>query len=535
MKRHFIYTFAALALVLSCNRTEPENSSLGESIRIGATLADAPATKAFINKNDLKGGEGKVNPEVKIYDDLTGFTGTINGTEYTNGDVNYINDTMVWASGVGETATWNFNSGINWRWTRSGVHHFYGWLTKDPEGLTPADLVSGVNFTESTKTLSVPAITFTKDTPQFDFSYSDIVAVDVQNSGFNAANSINLPLKHLFTGLAIEIYNSTTDIAYVKTIEFRNVKTAKSASVSFAGDKSKAVYTAAATQPALAVSWPSEAVVNADYGRTIGAGTPDNPTRFDILGGKVPAEGEYNYYMMWPQSKEEFAAQTVYVEYYISGTAAEGEALEMRTKEISLPTATLLEELEAGHKYVLQLSFKEKTLNLTLKPMPWIMDYMDIDYATSSILADSNKDNDGVLWLYYMEENKWKAGTRDRQISMKNKTPIQGRFYILAPTSGMWQVTTFPADAAKYFIIAQKDEHDNYVPSNSGVIDDLIDSDGVFTGYVEFYVLPNPEYPELPATQYLNFNIDFLINGEWRNGNTEFNRKNWTITREPGN
>lgn len=543
MKRYFIYTFAALALVLSCNRAEPEQQS-GDLIRIGATIADVPSTKALLNKADLRGGT--VNPEVKIYDDLTDFVGTITvgnqtyvGTATQPVNVNYINDTMVWSEGQGENATWNFNSGIAWRWTRTGIHHFYGWLTKDPAGLQNNGTGTAATFNESTKVLSVPAIIFTKDTPQFDFSYSDIVTKDV-NSGFSADESVNLPLNHLFSAVALEVVNSTTDNAYISKLEIKNIKTAKKADVNFAvdGKKPKVTYLAETTQPDFAITWPSAATVDENYGHLIAEGTSINPTRLDVIGGSKLEEADApNFFMMWPQNKAELADATIEVEYYIAGVLDENDPdkLAKKTKTLSLATASGLESIEPGVKYAISLQFKEKTISLTLKPMPWIMDYMDIDYAASSILANANKDNEGVLWLYKYDGGAWKAGSRDRQITMTGGNPIQGRFYILAPTSGKWQVTTFPAEAAQYFIIARKDSEGNYVPSNSGVIEDLVDNDNVFTGYVEFYVLPNPEHPTLPATQYLNFNIDFMINGEWRNGNTEFNRKNWTITREPGN
>jgi len=545
MKRNYIYivlmlAFAALA---SCQRTEPAVDFADDLILLQPKGNDV-TTKGFINKTDL---ETATSAQVKVFDFLTGFEGTVTPApvepeSYADGFY-YINDVI---TNDGNN-NWSFTNNIAWRWTRTGNHKFFGWLVSDGAttgtGHAATELgITDASYDPTSKILTVPEITFTKTTPQFDFSYSDIVEKDVANHDFNAANPINLPLKHLFSAVAIEVKNSTTDKAYIKKLELKNFKSKKSATVIFSGAISKPVYENSDSQPEFAFTWPSEATVDANYGHLISNGTPDNPTRFDIIDGhKLSYSAEPNYFMIWPQLAEDFssatAPATIEVEYYIEGVMdpEDDTKYAKKTKTIVIPSAVEMPSMDAGVKYVISLEFKEKTLLLTLVPMPWTMDYMDIDYASSSILANSNKDNEGVLWLYRQEEGVWKAGPRDRQISMTGGNPIQGRFYILAPTSGKWQVTTFPAEAAQYFIIAQKDAEGHYVQQNNGIIEDLVDDHGVFTGYVEFYVLPNPEHPTLPATQYLNFNIDFLINGEWRNGNTEFNRKNWTIVREPGN
>lgn len=527
----------AAALFAGCSQDRPEGI-MSDEIRITATGSDV-ATKGFINKTDLESANGA---QVQVYDFLTGFQGTITPApaapeSYANG-FTYINDVI---TNDGNNK-WSFSNNVAWRWTRTGDHKFYGWLTNDGAGLTPASLVSGVAYDASAKVLSVPSVAFTKETAQFDFSYSDIVNVDVTASSFNSSASVELPMKHLFSALAIEFLNTTTDDAFIKKIELKNFKSTKSAAISFAGNATDVTYTSANTQPDFTFTWPSESTVDSNYGHKVPSGTNTNPTRYDIIGGEALAEADDpNFFMIWPQMEEEFnsatAPATIDIEYYIDGVMDEDDDTKLAKKEksISIPATALLHSMDAGVKYILSLQFREKTLTLTLKPMPWIMDYMDVDYATSSILANATKENEGVLWLFKQEDGIWKAGNRNRQITMTNGEPIQGRFYILAPTRGQWQISTHPAEAAKYFVIKQKVGEDQYEESNSGIIEDLIDVHNVFTGYVEFYVFPNPEYPELPSTQELNFNVDFLINGEWRNGNTEFNRKNWTLIREPGN
>ncbi len=65
---------------------------------------------------------------------------------------------------------------------------------------------------------------------------------------------------------------------------------------------------------------------------------------------------------------------------------------------------------------------------------------------------------------------------------------------------------------------------------SSGAIEDLVDGEGNFLGEVKFLVKANGV---VPATQTIHFNVDIMLNGQWRNANTEFNRKDWQLTREP--
>ena len=87
---------------------------------------------------------------------------------------------------------------------------------------------------------------------------------------------------------------------------------------------------------------------------------------------------------------------------------------------------------------------------------------------------------------------------------------MTGRFYIEAPTSGRWQITTYPLSASQYFIISP----------TTGDIDVNTEN-----GKAEFTVSVNPELAPL-STQTLYFNVSLFFNGEWHDANSEFNRKN---------
>ena len=538
IKRHILVKsqFAALVALLAvaaCNRLPIPEEQDGDVIRVSARGTD-PATKALLNAADIK----KAGATVQVYDYLTGFTGNINGTAVNGEEVMYFGDAVKCSADGSDT--WNWTS-YQWRWTKSGVHHFFGWLTNDGAGLTPEHLWSttgadnsAFQYNESTKTLIVPAVTFTKDTKQFDFSYSSqIVTADVSNPAFNAANSIELPLNHLFTALAVEVVNNSPDNAYIKEISLEGFKNQRSASISFntedlAAPANYSDGTYDSSKPLLP-NWPSGATIDATYGtlipKAVTSAGVTTATRYDIIKGtSLSPSDDHNFFLSWPQKKTEFAEAKFNVEYYIDGVKDPENESVLLKKTKSIPLTNLeLTSLEPGVKYVLYLEFKDKTINFRLKPLPWDMVYEDLDYSSGTILANSNKQNDGVLWLYYNEGGTWLAGDRDtRSVTMVGNKDIMGRFFILAPTSGQWQVTTYPAEAAQYFT----------VEPSSGAIDDLVDGDGNFHGDVTFYVKAKPGLV-LSSTQELHFNVDIMLNGQWRNANTEFNRKDWRIIREP--
>ncbi|MBO4557273.1 MAG: fimbrillin family protein [Bacteroidales bacterium] len=521
MKKSTIYIIAALALVLSCTRPEPGTVEYGDLIRISATGSDV-ATKGFLNKNDIQAD----GTEVKIFDDITGFVGTINNVNYDGQTpVTYINENIVC-----DGTNWSF--GTPWRWTRTGVHHFYGWLEKDKDGKTPASL--GVTPTLSGKVLSIPAITFTKDTEQFDFQYSDIKSVDVENSAFNAASSVEIPLNHLFSAIAVTIQNngeSDVNIVSVTLDYFNNTKSATIDYTDISAAKPVVTPTVATPTPGTATQMIPELEAPVPL--------PMGGTKLDLMTGNIiGSTTRGSYYMVWPQSAAEInptvssgiEAPAFTVRYTYNGIyddpSAPGEDPQLHVYEATCNLKSAVSAIKAGNKYAINLQFKGKSIDLGVVVMPWEAQYFDLDYSTNTIQAMPTANNEGVLWLYTWDydeligKNRWFPGARDRKITMDSGKQIKGDFTILSPTSGQWQITTYPAEASQYFTIE---------PS-SGDIADLVDEYGNFTGYVEFLITCPAG---VPTVQHLHFNVDIQISGVWRNANTEFNRKDWDMTRLP--
>lgn len=475
--------------------------------------ASAVQTKGLIGSQTGETPLDNAQTRIRVFDFMTGGDPEV--------EVKYIDDVIL---GQTTSGPWAYESGAEYHWTKTGAHKFFGFLTVSPDGTA----MPSWSWDDSNKKLSIPATAMTKDTPQFDFLYSDVVTRDSE-TGSHA--KIDLSLKHFFSALSISLTNTSPDEIYIASMSLSGLHNQKSATLSYNTDAVTVSY-ASASATEFFPTWPTGTASN-PYGRIIPAGN-QTMQRYDLIGGaQLDNEDAVQYYLMWPQDGTEFAAVTLAVTYYIKGVydPEDSESLEMKTRTFNLRDALEWSSLEAGSKYRLELEFKDKTINLTLTPLPWTMDYADMDYSTSTILANSNKENDGVLWLYYKDfydpanpdTYRWIAGDRGREITMQNKNDIQGRFYILAPMSGQWRITTYgDGDASSYFDI---------VPS-SGAIEDLVDGEGNFQGRVEFLVKAR-EGMVLDATKVLHFNVDIMLNGQWRNGNTEFNRKDWRLTREP--
>ena len=513
-KTTYLILFTGLILSLLASSCQREEYGLVNK-HIQFRIETAPATRGFVNSSTINSN----GSTVRVYDYLTDFSGKFDNQ---TGDLMYIDgEDLVYD---GTASSWDFESGQLWQWTRTGTHHFFGILTEDHSenpALTSADLwddsSTDIAFNSSTRSFSIPTITFNTSTTQFDLCYSSWVQVV---SASRTSNHVTLPLKHAFMALAMNVYNTSEDQINLESVELTGFKNRKSATFAYGGTSIS--YDNEDEIPFLA-TWADTKELSKDKRYDLLTGN-------DISGTPAPAP---NYILMWPQTADEVEGTNIVIHYTIENVWDPDNPSQLLEYEKVLPlkNAGLSDDqdnalpMNAGTRYNLVIQFKGKGVELTVIPMDWSMEYSSIDYATNSIVANSTKANEGVLWLYnwVRDDNNdryiWVAGNRNREITLTNGK-VQGRFYIESPTSGQWRITTYPADAAQYF----------KVEPSEGLIDDLYTDQGDFIGEVVFEVTP---VDLVTVTTVVHFNIDIRINGTWRNGNTEFNRKDWKLKREP--
>ena len=497
---------AALFLTGGCRRPSvPDDEPVpGDRISILPSTED---TKGFI-------GSSEINTDgmrVAVVDYLTDFQGTF---DQQTGSLVYFDDVVQYGSNQ-----WDFVSGSLWQWTRTGTHHFFGWLDRDSiSGLTANAYGSGTNrvkFDRDTKAFTIPTISFTKNSPQFDLCYSNWVTVE---SATRTSSSVELPMNHAFMALAVYITNRSADRITLRNVQF-NSEFHNTKSASFAYGASGISYDNQGSSEFLATSYTDPVL--------------SQNKRIDLINGVQISSSERpaNTILMWPQTAAEVDATQIHLEYTIDGIIdpANPSQLLVISRDLDLNLAGLKDTngntspMRAGHKYFLEILFKDKEILLEIKQRPWVMDYSDTSYSESAIVAKSDAEMEGVLWLWNRNTttNSWDAGSRSREITLTNGR-VQGRFFIESPTEGEWQIDVYPASAAQYYVISP----------TSGLIEDLVDGDGRFTGKVVFEINPNPlETP--PARQELHFNVNIRVGGQWRNANTEFNRKDWKLYLNP--
>ena len=86
---------------------------------------------------------------------------------------------------------------------------------------------------------------------------------------------------------------------------------------------------------------------------------------------------------------------------------------------------------------------------------------------------------------------------------------------IYGPHSGEWALSVW-GDGADYFTV---------YPTQGEINFDLSSGRQV----VSFTVTPSTTAPDAGTEVALHFNVAILLNGEWVDANSEFNRKDWKI------
>ena len=451
----------------------------------------AGATRALLGDTEFH----TTGNRLRIFDVLTGFTGTATG--WTAQNPYYITDTLVYAG----NPVWNYGSGRVYPWTVDGTHKFFSWLRYDSSlGMYETDFFgAGTSFNTSTHILTLPQKTMVADTPVFDFLYSDAVT---QPSQTHTANTpVNLSMHHLFTAFNLSVQNNSGNTVKLKKVTLVGMKNKRSATIDY-------------STPTVLVSTADIDSVNTVLFQSV-----------DVAGNVYPnsdnVEPLTDFILMWPQTYAELDTNArLVVEYNILD--AQNVLSDNLTANVVLSRQATFTDgftgLDAGTKYTLTLQFKRSTIDLYPRVLPWDYEAYDWDYSDHSISARSGMFKDGVLAFYrynpvtetYTVEpttDEWSAKTM--RFLTRNEV-LKGRFYIEAPTSGRWQVTTYPLSAAEYFI----------VEPSSGEIDAFTNN-----GEVEFTVKANPDLSPT-STQTLFFNVAIYFNGEWHDANSEFNRKN---------
>ncbi len=350
MRKSYIFELliVSLAFAVSCDRNETPLEEPCDLIQIAASGEDVQ-TRGLLNMADLP----TVDTKVKIYDYLTGFTGKIGEKSYTDGNVMYIEDEVKCVT-AGTTAapkgSWEFVT-APWRWTRTGTHHFFGWLTYDKKSALSLP-TAWASFDNATRKLTVPAFTIADNTDQFDFSYSKIVTK-------TAPENVEIPLKHLFTALKVQVKNTIPTQLNDLSVSLSGIMNGRTATIDFSATPAEAGVTdvtAAYDKGALA----DFSLANAQTKTIPAAPVPTTETPNPVINPVALYTDNDGFRMLWPQDN---------LGQVIGATETEpGTPVSTATVKFKIGTDTYVNTLtgslkdvfpdnkmEAGKKYVLTI------------------------------------------------------------------------------------------------------------------------------------------------------------------------------------
>ena len=216
MRRCHIYNIVVLGLGLlvsaSCNRElDPEVDGQPE-IQLAAGSIN---TKGFLTTAGL----AVDGTSFQTFDYLSGYNGTISG--HSDGEeFQYFSSPLTYKSAAAEWK-WVFGnpaSPTTYRWTRTGTHHFFGWMLNDESAAGAQSTTFFETWTPGEKSL-IAAKSLRAGSYQYDFLYSDMVPVSVADG---VPSSVDLPMNHLFGALGITITNNSDLDITVNSVQLKN-------------------------------------------------------------------------------------------------------------------------------------------------------------------------------------------------------------------------------------------------------------------------------------------------------------------------
>lgn len=420
MRNILIYTTALLA-ILSCIKDDPTDGAPSDVITIAPYV---PQTKVegYINANADFAGSKMV-----VYDYIQAP-----GTEQNSNGVHgwYMDGVSLVCDAKGN---WDYTGAATteqkFLWIDQSQNTFFGWL--DMTG-SWYDEDKRPFFSTENRQLTIPTITFTKDSPVYDFMYSEVVEIDYEKNpadGRIPITEVPLQMKHLFTAFAFGVSNSTNSNVVVKEFSINGLCSTNSAVVDFDFNFNSA--TATVTYGA---GTRSDGIYVQKTGAdiTLGAGeryadvfnTTETAPQYMIM---WPHNGTGN---QWLHSTEEIETNPetgvmtypdeylMYVKYTMDGAEFE--------KRINFPAGTVW---EAGKRYHYNIEFADKIIKLTCTVNPWNGNDLDINFEDSTV---SMKEGEQLRW------DTSKSNVVDNNVYITNNTPAEGLFHFDTPVGGNW-------------------------------------------------------------------------------------------------
>lgn len=505
-----------LAALAGCERLNPGEPVLDQdSIQLRALGSD---TKALLNAGDLE----KNGMKIKVYDYLSGYSGTISGHE--NGEeFAYIDDSVFYDNS--NTWQWPFVTSPH-QWTRTGAHKFFGWLQEDPSTTTSLSFFDTYtpNFSGDNRYLDLAKV-MTANSPQYDFLYSEVNTV---NATSRTSEIVPLDMKHLFGAFAFTVKNESSSDIIINSITVPDFPVKGQTRIDYSGNTVSLPAKVKANDPVAVDGTPffTNAFSNTLLPKKV-EGTPS--TEYDIFTAQAVSSNNYNYRLVWPVTLETLAPLTPF-----TGDTSPGSGNENReyaatdslivlnysigsytaTTRLKFPRMTSTEgdpmAFSAGKKTKLMLQFLDKQIKLQFQVLPWDYEEVPMSFEVDAVNSTQLKFVDGT----YSDAGKVHEAdgvTTTQQIAVLNGKTIEGSFNIYTPVGAHIQIGV--SGDIDYFTVTPSATTVN--PENDG-------------GRIVLRIIPNTSKPRTRDVK-IKMHFSVIRNGREMDADTEINRDNYTI------
>lgn len=397
------------ALALSCEKHETAEPLSKQYIVLDAAPGASGETKGFLNRGDLTVD----GTRFQTYDYLSGYNGTISG--HTNGEeFQYFNNTLTYDADA--TTSWNWIFGdtaspTTYRWTKTGTHHFFGWLLAD--GNDASNLATSSFF--NSYSVGTKSVTLTKsltiNDPQYDFLYSDVVPVDVIADGI--PSKVDLPMKHLFGALGMSVTNQSQVDVVVYSVTFKNFPNKRTVTLNYGNLADGVTLTSSdASNPDPYYGgtnyWPNKisnsgiTLYNKNHATLAGK-------EYDLFNSaEVTQENPVSYHMCWPVSLAALEPTVTGLDsnndpIYSSSSPlisvrCQVGAEQARTLDFRFPKLDgAVDAVAAGKKTHLKLQFANKQVLLSYEILPWQYEEFPMEFEGDAISSTQLKFVDGTF------------------------------------------------------------------------------------------------------------------------------------------
>lgn len=391
----------AAGLFSSCRRDEGDGPVMSEEYIVLDAAPSADGTKAFLNRGDLT-----VNGTAfRMFDYLSGYTGTISG--HSDGEeYQYFDNTLTYYPAATSEWKWVFgstSSPTSYRWTRTGTHHFFGWLMTDGHDTANLNTTSffGAGYEPGTKTVTLTK-TLTADGQQYDFLYSDVVPVDVINDGI--PSKVDIPMSHMFGAIGVALSNTSDMDVIVYSVKIYNFPNNGSTTLNY--DMADGVTVVHPDPSPSGDYWPNNV-----FGSAITLYNKDHANAgktYDAYTGLEETElAPLQYRMAWPMSLSAVAPIVDHLEEDGSVVLTSGSprievdckvgSQARKTLKVAFPTANNpTAAITAGRKTRLNLNFANKQVILSYEVLPWQYEDFPMAFEGDAISTTQLKFADGT-------------------------------------------------------------------------------------------------------------------------------------------